>query len=163
MNVSSLLSAPWKGYQDTSNNAKAGCAIAINTQVFEPAGDFTLTLGVKPNGQKMETRYIAKLPVKNIETGERIDLISGHEPPKRYSELQPTYTNNLKKVINNSTNPIVGVDANMPIGTLANKVGLTYAYGEGIIGILTDTPATSVDVTKQQYSDHPSVTIQYED
>jgi hypothetical protein len=154
----SALPSGWKGYQNTSSAAKKGTAIAVRTDVFD-SGDFSLTLGVEPNGQKMETRWIAKLPVTVIETGERRDLISGHEPPQRYAELQPTFTNNLKQLVSNSTNPVVGVDANMPIETLANKVNLKHAYGEGIIGVLTNANSLETDVVNMEYSDHPAIKI----
>ena len=150
----------WEAYQDTSSDAKQGSGIAVASSV--QVDKWGLVKGCDaPQGGGMLPRWIVWAEARWEDTGV-FTPISAHEPPGRYSELQPGFTNNLQKVGNSHPDPVIGCDANMPINTLAKQLGSAYkAVGEGIIGLLSKSPLTDVTVDKtgitDNQTDHPAV------
>lgn len=155
-----LVPDGWTAYQDTSSDAKQGAGIAVASTV--KVDKWGLVKGCDaPQGGGMLPRWIVWAEAR-WEEGGVFTPISAHEPPGRYDHLQPGFTNNLQKVANSHPDPTIGVDANMPINTLANQLGSGYkAVGEGIIGILAKTPLTDVEIDKtgmaDNQTDHPAV------
>lgn len=150
----------WEAYQDTSSDAKQGSGIAVAPSI--KVDDWGLVKGCDaPEGGGMLPRWIVWVQGRWEDEG-AFTAISAHEPPGRYDHLQPGFTNSLQKLANSHPDPTIGVDANMPINTLAKQLGSSYkAVGEGIIGILAKTPLTDVEVDKtgmqEKQTDHPAV------
>ena len=120
--VADLLPSGWKAYQDTSSEAKAGSAIAVQTASVS-VDKFWLVKGCNPPPEGgMMTRWLACAQVR-YEEGGVFTPISGHAPPPRYSSIQPEFNANLKKVVDSNPDPVVGADANQDIDKFANQIG----------------------------------------
>lgn len=149
----------WRALQDTSSDAKAGAGIAVGPGVT--VEEWGLVKGCDaPQGGGMLPRWIVWAECRY--DGEVFTALSAHEPPGRYDHLQPGFTDQLRKVANGHPDPVIGCDANMPIGKLADQLGSGYdAVGEGIIGIIAKSPLTYVSVDEWALdtgmSDHPAV------
>ena len=159
--LADLVPDGWKAMQNTSSDAKAGSAIAVNSDVITVHA-WGLVKGCDaPQGGGMLPRYIVWSECR-WEEGGMFSPIAAHEPPGRYSELQPGYTKKVQTVANSHPDPVIGADANMDIDTFAKQLGSGYkAVGEGIIGLVSKSPLTDVEIDKtgvaDNQTDHPAV------
>ena len=160
-NVQQLIDQGWSVHQDTSSQDRAGSAVTWRLD-RATAADGGLTLGVKPDGQKMLTRWIAWNDLL-IDGQRKIRVVSVHLPPERYRSLYPEYARHLAEFAGQSPYPLViGGDwnwqtANDP-GGLAEKTGMRFV-GYGIDGFLVDRRLT-IGRTWQEpkrHSDHHGV------
>jgi len=155
----------WAACHNTDNDAKAGSAIGVDKSVWQ-VRDWWLVYGCPPPPQGgMLTRYICVAVLEHKQTGLVWAAMSAHEPPQRYAGMQPEYPANLKAAKqaqkDQGRRVIVGADANMPIGDLADKIG-GKGYGHGIIGCVTGQPVTECTFRgwgpDHNVTDHPAVT-----
>lgn len=165
MTLKQCLPDGWKACQDTSTEAKAGSAIAVEKSVWA-VRDWWLVYGCPPPPQGgMLTRYIAVAVLEHKATGLVWSAMSAHEPPQRYAGMQPQFTANLKaakqKQKEKGRRVVIGADANMPLGKLANQVG-GKPYGYGIVGCVTGQPVQQCTYRgwgeQENVTDHPAVT-----
>lgn len=161
--LADLLPAGWRSLQDTSSEAKAGACIGVRTDAITVARSWLVKGCDPPPGGGMLPRWIAVADVRHPDSGEHFTAISAHDPPPRYSSLQPGYDQNLAKVCQTNPNPIVGADANQDIDGFARKLGPGMkAYGkQSGICLVTAGPLEDVDLDSwpENYgaSDHPCI------
>src|SRR4029077_16403593 len=135
MTLRDVLPADWRSLQNTSSDAKKGSCIAVDSRRVKVLEHY-LTVGCgPPPGGGMMTRYIVTAVCQMRHNGAVFTAISAHYPPRRYAMQWEEYTTSLKRVRANVRGkvPVIGTDANMPIGQLAAKLN-SKAYGVGIIG-----------------------------
>lgn len=154
--VKDCVPSGWKAFQDFSSDAKAGSAVAVNTSVVEVSGSNLVKLCDPPPGGGMLTRYGMVVQAKGI------SFMACHNAPQRYDSQWNQFINNTQDVIGNNADIVIGMDANMPIATMAKKLGMgIHAYGTDIDGLFTKRQVTNVKTDtfgeKKNYTDHPSI------
>ena len=164
MTLRDVLPADWRSLQNTSSDAKKGSCIAVDNRRVKVLEHY-LTVGCgPPPGGGMMTRYIATAVCEMRHNGAVFTAISAHYPPRRYAMQWEEYTTSLKRVRANVRGkvPVIGTDANMPIGQLAAKLN-SKAYGVGIIGFVTSAKVERERVevwpVTEKRSDHPAYVI----
>ena len=119
-------------HQNTTRVDQAGTSVIWNKDRVN-AGKRGYALGVRPQGAKMENRWINFTDV-NID-GAKVRMVSVHRPPKRYSRLWADFDRNLAAFMKNSPLPvIVGMDANQANPRrMAHLTGLRWHAPKGSI------------------------------
>jgi len=152
----------WRAYQDTSSEAKQGSCLAVKTSAVK-VDKFWLVKGCDPPPDGgMMTRWLACGHAR-FNNGNLFTVVSCHAPPPRYKELQPGFNANVKKVVDNNPDPVVGADANQDIDKFANAIGsgMKAVGKQSGICLVAKSPLTDVKqdnwATNNQASDHPAV------
>ena len=109
---------------------KAGAAVVWKKDAAT-AKDRGYTLGVKPQGAAMLTRWISWTVLKVGD--QKVRMVSVHRPPQRFSRLWGDFDRNLAKFVKSSKMPtIIGMDANqVNPRRMAHLTGLRWHAPKG--------------------------------
>lgn len=160
--VKDLLPSGWSCFQDTSSDAKQGAALAWNNSTITVSKTWLVKGCDAPSGGGMLPRWLACAQMR-YRSGGVFTTISAHAPPPRYSGLQPGFNANVKKVVDNNPDPVVGADANQDIDKFAKAIGSgMHAVGkQSGICLVAKSKLTNVKqdnwATQNKASDHPAV------
>lgn len=136
VNAKRVLGPEWHVAQSRATQAQAGSVVAVRKSIPElKINRARLALGTMPRGVKMLPRFWTRLNVKIA--GQKLSLIAGHMPPKRYDHLWHPMAENLRGLLKETKRPeIVGGDWNvMPFVVRRKFTGYDFR-GHRLIGAL---------------------------
>jgi len=160
--VGDLLPSGWKALQDCSSEQKQGSAIAVLASAVTVQRWWLVKACDAPAGGGMLPRWLCCAELSC--DGEPITAISGHAPPPRYSELQPTFNAAVSRVVADyPQTALVGADANMDKDAFAKALGSGMKAVGKQSGICLVSRMPFADVVQDSYgqsgghTDHPAV------
>lgn len=130
------LREEWTAYQVTRTEATQGIAAFVHKSVH--VLDWGITLGARPyiagRRIKMLVRYPMWLHVRYH--GQSYFLVGCHSPKVVFKPLQKPYLEHVHTLIAGHPNAVVAGDWNNDYQKVKHQLGLYWAYGDGIIGIM---------------------------